>query len=47
VRLWLFFPLTYLAGVHGFALFTPYLLAVLIAGHWMHRPRVLARIPND
>lgn len=34
-----FLPLAYLAGVHGFALFAPYLLLCLATGHLLRRAR--------
>lgn len=34
-----FFPLTYLAGVHGFALFAPYLGLFLVVAHFLRRAR--------
>jgi len=40
-----FIPLTFLAGAHGFAIFAPYVLALLIVGHFLreHRRAVAAR----
>ena len=32
MRFHLLFPLAFLSGIHGFALFTPYLLVVATAG---------------
>jgi hypothetical protein len=34
--LW-FLPLAFLAGAHGFALFAPYVAAILLAGHLLRR----------
>ncbi|MGE5612407.1 MAG: hypothetical protein ACM359_24380 [Bacillota bacterium] len=34
-----FLPLAFVAGVEGFALFTPYLLVMLVAGHLLRRGR--------
>ena len=43
--LW-FMPLTFLAGVHGFALFAPYLAVVFAALHLRSRRRArLALVP--
>ena len=43
--LW-FMPLTFLAGVHGFALFAPYLAVVFTALHLRSRRRArLALVP--
>jgi hypothetical protein len=30
-------PLTFLAGVHGFAIFAPYATVMLVVGHVMRR----------
>ncbi len=43
-----FLPLTFLAGVHGFALFAPYLAVFLALAHWARRPKrqpVLVAVP--
>lgn len=39
MRVMLLFPLTYLSGVHGFALFSPMLLMVLVMAHLRGRHR--------
>jgi hypothetical protein len=41
--LW-FMPLTFLAGVHGFALFAPYLAVVFTALHLRSRRRARAAL---
>lgn len=41
-----FLPLTFLAGVHGFVFFAPYLAVFLAVAHWARRPkRRLAVVP--
>ena len=40
--LW-FLPLTFVAGVHGFAVFAPYLVVVFTALHLRSRSRAKAR----
>ncbi|MDB5292955.1 MAG: hypothetical protein JWL69_4196 [Phycisphaerales bacterium] len=35
----LLFPLAFIAGMDGFAIFTPYLLLIVIAGHLIQRRR--------
>jgi hypothetical protein len=40
--LW-FLPLTFVAGVHGFAVFAPYLVVVFAALHLRSRSRARAR----
>jgi hypothetical protein len=34
-----FFPLAYVAGVHGFALFAPYAATFLVIAHFLRRSR--------
>jgi hypothetical protein len=38
-------PVAYLAGLHGFALFAPYLAIVLTAGHLIRRWQRPAAVP--
>jgi len=38
-------PLAYLAGIHGFALFAPYLAFFLAASHLLQRRRLMAPVP--
>jgi hypothetical protein len=45
MRILLFVPITFLAGVHGFDLFAPYLLIVAACFPMLLRPR-RARIPQ-
>jgi len=40
--LW-FLPLTFVAGIHGFAVFAPYLVVVFTAVHLRSRQRAKAR----
>jgi hypothetical protein len=40
-----FVPLAYLAGIHGFALFAPYLAFFLAATHLLHRRRAVVTVP--
>lgn len=40
-----FLPLTFLAGVHGFAFFAPYLALYLGFAHFLRRPKRLATVP--
>ena len=40
-----FLPLTFLAGVHGFAVFAPYLAVFLGFAHFLRRPKPLAPVP--
>jgi hypothetical protein len=35
----LLFPLAFLAGMDGFAIFAPYLMLIVIAGHLIQRRR--------
>ena len=37
MRMFRYLPLAYIAGVHGFALFAPYLALFLTLGHVLHR----------
>jgi len=39
MRFYLLFPLAFLSGIHGFALFTPYLMLVLVVGKIVARRR--------
>ena len=39
MRFLVFLPLTFLAGVHGFVYFAPYLAVFLAVAHFAHRPR--------
>jgi hypothetical protein len=38
-------PLAYLAGIHGFALFAPYLAFFVAASHLIHRRRAAVAAP--
>ena len=38
-----FLPLAYLAGVHGFALFAPYLALFLAVAHFLRRTPVIVK----
>jgi hypothetical protein len=40
-----YLPFAYLAGIHGFALFAPYLALFLAASHLIHRRRGIQPIP--
>ncbi len=40
MRLTMLLPLAYLAGVHGFAMFAPYLAVFLAAAHLLRRRRL-------
>jgi hypothetical protein len=43
-----FLPLTFLAGVHGFAMFAPYAtlaVAALLLANYRRRPRTLVLVP--
>lgn len=39
------FPVAFLADVHGFLIFTPYLLLVLVVGYVARRRRMAAMVP--
>jgi hypothetical protein len=39
MRMLRFLPLTFVAGVHGFAIFAPYLAVFLTAVHFLKRTR--------
>lgn len=45
MKLLRYLPLTFLAGVHGFAFFAPYLALFLGCAHLMTRPKRLAPVP--
>jgi len=34
------FPLTFVAGVHGFAIFAPYLVLIAMLAIWRRRPKI-------